>query len=562
MKAIKYLAILAIALFAFAGKSEAQNVQLVGGGSSALFQEIGAGMLSIPGISCIWTQGKTANITATDNRFTPAINEQGNIVVTWGPGSGSCAAPAGSYDVYSYMQLDSVVGDRCFFEVDSSNVQGCTQVLAAAEAGIAGAGLINLVPTADTALPASVQGAINGLHYNYAGTDVRPEDAKFAINRMLTPCNQVMPRQPFNQDSYYTTGLGYQTANPNLGQQVQGFGALGGGTFNVANFNITGTDPVSGNPISAYTTSTVGAQPMIIAVAPNSDSATGIAAANNINGFTLALFYQGVLARATDLVGPTAANPVNVYVREPLSGTYNTFEYSNVNGTQYHATQEYGNCNGSGQVLQNPLAYQSANAKVAASRFRVIGTGNMTKFLNSASNNTLGYFFWSAGNASGLTHVKYLTVDGADPIQSTYSNGTLPGSGGPGDPGLGVVNFAALNAGNYPIWSALRLVSASPAPAGITNLLAGLQVIDPVQHDYVTLANLKVWHSHFYINGIGLGTQEANGATINRLTPGDLCSGGIAEVGGDAGGSTVLKQANADFCADYGVNIGLVNKTQ
>jgi hypothetical protein len=565
MKFVKYLLVLAIAFCAIASVSNAQvtgTLSFLGGGSSALFNELGSASQQIPGISCMWTSGKTANVEAQDARFSPVINEQGNIWVAWGPGTGTCAAPAGSYSVYSYEQLDSVVGDRCYFEVDSSGTPGCVQIFTVT-AGTAGANKIPGITDTTGGIPQGVINTIANKHYFVAGTDVRPEDAKFAVNRMLTPCNQLMPRQPFNQDSYYTSGLGYQTSNPNLGVQVQGFSGTLGGTFNVANFNIVGNDPVdTSSPVPGYVTTTVGAQPIVIAVAPVSDT-TGIAAATDINGFTLTLFYQGVTARATDLFGPTTANPVNVLVREPLSGTYNTFEFSIPNGTQFHATQEFGNCNSSGAVFQNPLDLQSANAQVSAFRERVIGTGNMVSVLQTATTDTMGYFFWSAGNAAGLTNAKYLTVNGIDPLQSSYSNGVFPGSGGTGDPGLGVVNFAHLNAGDYPIWSALRLVSVSPLPAGVSNMITALNVINPTQHDYIAPSNLQVWHSHFYINGIGLGTQESNGTTIS--TAGDLCnpaSGGVAEIGGDAGGTNVLKKVNADFCTDFNVGIGLVNKTQ
>ena len=72
------------------------------------------------------------------------------------------------------------------------------------------------------------------------------------------------------------------------------------------------------------------------------------------------------------------------------------------------------------------------------------------------------------------------------------------------------------------------------------------------QHDYINLANLKVWHSHVTLNVPSTGniTGGANGATLNPATPNDLCNpaaGATAEVGGDAGGSVLLKQANADF---------------
>jgi hypothetical protein len=66
--------------------------------------------------------------------------------------------------------------------------------------------------------------------------------------------------------------------------------------------------------------------------------------------------------------------------------------------------------------------------------------------------------------------------------------------------------------------------------------LAALGTI--TQHDYISPPNLNVWHSHFYIYGIGLGTEESNGSTI--ATPNDLCNpavGAEPEIGGDAGGA-------------------------
>jgi ABC-type phosphate transport system substrate-binding protein len=561
MKLIKYVFLIALVICATGSVSNAQGVRKFhGGGSSAVFNELGSASQAIPGVTCIWTRGGDANILARDARFTPNIDEQGTIFVAWGPGGGTCAAPTGSFDVYAYQSLDSVVGDRCYFEVDASTVPGCIQIFNIA-AGTAGANKIPGITDSVGGIPQGVIDTIKNQHFFVAGTDIRPEDAKFAVMRALLPCNQFLPREPFNQDAVYTNGLGYQTADPNLGTQILGY--TGGGAFNVANFNIVGNDPVTTtSPVPSFTTYTIGAQPILVVVTPR--TGTGLGAATDINGFTLTLFYQGVLARSTDLFGPTTANPVTVYVREPLSGTYNTFEYSIPNSTQYHATQEYSNCSGA-SVQFNPMHMVSALGKVpGAFRNRVIGTGGMKAALQASSTDSMGYLFWSAGNAAGLTNGKYLKVDGIDPIQTSYSNGVIPNSGAPGDPTLSVVNFAGINSGNYPIWSALRLVGP-PSNPGIATMLTALGTIDATQKDYLQLSNLKVWHSHFYINGIGLGFEASNGPTLNPATPNDLCptvSPAIQEIGGDAGGTNVLKIANADFCADYDVPRGLINKTR
>ncbi len=557
MKFMKYLLVLTLAYLATASVSNAQaSVQFLGGGSSALFLELGQAAQSSASTNtpCVWTSKKSASVLARDDRPATPVDEEGNIWITWGPGTGTCAGPSGAYNVYSYMQLDSVVGDRCYFMVDSSG-SGCLQILTVA-AGTAGANLLGSAFGPDTAIPASIISALNGQQFFVAGTDIRPEDAKFAVQRMFTPCGNPILREPYNQTVYQTYGLGYQTTTNGVGTQV--LSAFSSNYFNVLQFNITGSDPISGLSVRPYTVTTVGAQPIVIAVSPAGGS--GIGAATDVDAFTLALFMSGVYGRSTDLQGPTTTNGVTTLVREPLSGTYNTFEYSNANSSQFKTSQDAYNCSGA-SWKSNPLNLASANGAVpGAARKRVIGTSEMVNTLQAATTDTLGYFFWSAANASNLANAKYLTVNGVDPIANNYAvtNGVFPtASAGT----LNQVTFANLNAGDYPIWSALRLVSLNPTPAGVTALVAAAQTLNSTQFDFITLANLKVWHSHFNIYGVNV-FNEANGATINPATPGDLCGtpGAYAEGGGDAGGTNVQKQGNHDFCADYNVKIGLVNK--
>jgi len=68
-----------------------------------------------------------------------------------------------------------------------------------------------------------------------------------------------------------------------------------------------------------------------------------------------------------------------------------------------------------------------------------------------------------------------------------------------------------------PIWSVLRLVSTSPTPAGVTNLVLDFKP-QSRQNDFIPMSNSNVWHSHFYLPAIGAGL-EANGTTINPDTP-------------------------------------------
>jgi hypothetical protein len=258
------------------------------------------------------------------------------------------------------------------------------------------------------------------------------------------------------------------------------------------------------------------------------------------------------------LFGPTVSNPVTTLVREPLSGTYNTFEFSIPNSSQFHGSQDDNNCNGN-VAFSNPMHLQSTNGIALAFRRRVIGTGEMVaqlQNLGTAGTDALGYFFWSTGNGSGLTNAKYVTVNGVDPLRDAYVDGNVPGTNGVL---TSVVTFKWLNLGDYPVWSALRIVSASPVPAGVSTLITAAQTAPATSGDMIPLSNLKVWHSHYYLPAINIGVA-ANGTTVN--TANDLCAAGgaIVESGGDAGGANVPIAANKQFCTDFNNITGLINK--
>src|ERR1700733_3854870 len=113
MKFMKYLfaSALAFAFCATASVSHAQGTAVyTASGSSALFLEIGQAATSLSDTSCYWTQKSASSIAARDDRpGIPATDENGNIWIAWGPGTGSCASPTGSFHVYSQMSLDSVL---------------------------------------------------------------------------------------------------------------------------------------------------------------------------------------------------------------------------------------------------------------------------------------------------------------------------------------------------------------------------------------------------------------------------------------------------------------------
>ena len=552
-------------------KTPGASVQFLGGGSSAMFLELGQAAQSSPvtNTPCVWTHSSRFNdVGARDNRpaaFPPSlpVDEFGDIWVTWSPGSGTCAAPAGNFDIYAYTSLDSVLGVRCYFEVDDdSGNTGCVEIMNVA-VGTAGENkLCNLsgacVFGPDTPIPQAIINSLNQKHWFAAGTDILPQDAKFSLLRMFTPCGSPIYRQPFDQGLRETYGLGYRGTIPGIGLPV--LSHFSNDSFHTLDFNYEGHDPIkTGLPVPGYTITTLGAKPIIVAVTPA--GGTGIGAATDIPGFTLALFTGGVLGRTTDLLGPTDGLPVTTLISEPFSGPYNVMEYSIPNTSQFHISQDVDNCDGKGGVYSNAMGLQSANGQILSFRVRALGTNEMITQLQAgtSTDQRLGYFYWSAANASTFTasNGKYLTVNGVDPLQDTYTDGVLPGvdSAHP----LSNVTFKWLNMGDYPIWSVLRIVSKSPTPVGVSNLISAARGLNVTQHNFISTPNLQVWHSHYYLPATG-DSVSALGNTID--TPGDLCPipGALPEIGGDLGGANTLKQANRDFCTDFGNINGLLNK--
>jgi hypothetical protein len=612
MKLMKYVIALAITFCVTASVSQAAptgTIQFLGSGSSALFIELGQGAATLADTidnttaghpHCYWSlNDATGNVAARDDRpFIPGgvahTDEIGKIWIAWGGGplgsGGTCAQPVAPYNVYSLMSLDSVIGDRCFFMVNAGGLPGCLQVLTVAGSvggvgGTAGGNLLGL--GGETIIPQDVVDTLHLQRMREATTDIRPEDAKFASARMFAPCGSPFVRNPYIQTSYQTYGLGYQAgggAHAGIGVDILSF-TNPPSSFHVYDFSIgTGgaADPLSGvalpGPRASYAVSVVGAQPIIVVVSPNDGVAGRLATANDIMFSTLSEYMIGNYGRTSDLTGDTVnEHPVTTLIREPLSGTYNVFEYSVPNSNEFKTSQDINNCTAvGGTVNQNPLHANSANGFVAgAFRERALGTGQVVGALKAATTDTIGYFFWSAGNGKGFTQLgnpgsgKYLTVNGVDPLLDSYgmslgvvyNPGEIPQAGNVAPhPPLTAITFKNVNLGDYAAWSALRIVSEGPgAPAGVAALITAAQGVSATAPDFIPLATLKVWKSHYNMFGIGV-TNNNNGQTVSVAN--DLCPGSAGEGGGDAGAMTISIHGNSDFCTDFATPIGINDKNQ
>jgi hypothetical protein len=413
----------------------------------------------------------------------------------------------------------------------------------------------------DTALTSTVYAALNGAKLTAANTDIRPEDALFATNRSLV-----------------TLGYGITAASNKIGYGIEsGMKGTNSMVHPVA-FGLSGVDPISGNTITPFVTVPVGAAPIVFLANNAAGSAT--ASATNITLANAGLLFSGKGNCASSLLdGATSGAVLSPILREPLSGTMNTVQYS-VFDPAYD--QEYGINNGhiapaNGNI--NPLQLPCGTS----ARYRAIGTGEEVKavqgvYTNLAGNaitNQVGYAFFSNESVGNNAAYKYITVTNAkgvkvDPINATYTTGALPTCATTGGyyscPVIGGASFPHLRDGSYPAWSVYRMVTDSANLANAQALAATAQaVVNSTTPDFVpfnpqcsptkTLSGttevndpgLAVYREHYAPSGVtttpndGPRNSTNVGCTIisgslPHLTLGGQDTGSNTEAGGDVGG--------------------------
>jgi ABC-type phosphate transport system substrate-binding protein len=548
MKLAKYIFVVAPLVVSLAAQLNAQVLAANVAGSSALWLEAGQAVWNVN--HCTWTSTTSGVTFATDMR--QFLNDNGNLWVGWTTGTGgTCAAPAADAQVYAYISLDSSIGVRCLFAQPS-----CT-LNSTAAAGTAG---VNKLGTAfpDTPLPANVLSAFNGQLVTVAATDILPADAKFATYITLAQCGPLVGTQ--------FVGLGYGDGVE--GPPIQSF--YSARAFNPLDFNVFGTDPFTSTAIPAYTVTPVGAVPVVVAVNTVNASGFGSASLTNVTRATLGLVFSGTFVRTADLLPQAFAglsasySGITALSLEPLSGTYTTFDHSVPDGKELHRTQDIGNCvNGAQGAITNPMnltrTISQGGSSTTGTHKRVIGTDEMVSEI-SAVTDSIGYAFWSAGNFATPTNMKYLTVDGVDPIQDTYTGGTLPTGAA-----LANVTLSHVKDGTYPIWSELRFVSTSSAGLTAAQNLATFATnqvsfgTGTTQPDFIPDAQLNVFHAHFA--PVFINFNATNTASDGPRVCG---TGSNPEDGGDVGGLVLSLQAGADFCVlkdNYGLagGVGITN---
>jgi hypothetical protein len=507
------LAVAAGMMLASTAFGVSDNIEFNGAGSSAAFNAFAlAARLSHGGTppsgvcgNHNWTLKSGGE--GVDSRSTLIAPVTGNIWIVWSD------PVAGVRTVCSYLNIDSIVGNRLFFARGKLSLPGIAT-------STAGQNIVPLLP-ADETLPADVILALNGHAFNAAPSDIRPEDALFATNRALA--------------SLASGGLGYGPGP--VGATIE-TSTGSGRSAQVVDYAISGSDPITGTGVPAYTSVNVGAQVQVVLVNSTNTASGHLGNSGqfkNVDRFVLAKVLDGTLGLTRDLT--TAAGlpavALKVLEREPLSGTWNTMEFCIPRSVEIGSSQE------KGVAAMNPMDKAGPNGSF---RQRVIGTGEMVATVG-ATTDSLGYAFFSFGNvAPVVTTARYLTVDGVDPIRALYTTGVLPTCTAPCP---GALSFPNVLNGSYPIWNVLRVVSTSPTPTGILNLVTAAQTEVLQIPDFVPIKKLAVFRSHYLQSGV----SPKNGH-LPRST----------EAGGDMGGAVFTVQADNDFVHNTGME--LVNYKQ
>jgi hypothetical protein len=577
----------------------APTVKVMIAGSSAQWQTLALAAYN-NGTSLISGGGQTfhytssSNFSLIDSRGTGAT-DTGQIWIVWD------SASAGA-NVWAFISVDSVVGDRCYFAVPKCVVTYPSGTLPTPANAIT----VWTDGSSDTAPTAAVS-ALFGDHdvtLSVAATDIRPEDANFAECRVNSPLGAGTAG---GSNSDGLDGLGYsqaaatQTSGACFTYTTDAQGTINGighpilsgypastKQANVMAFALSGKDPITGSAVGAYTVYPLGAVPVVFLTNRQNNL-------KNLVSVTEQQLQQVFSGTNCDggAFGSAFAGPINIFQREPLSGTFNTTEatvmrYPTVYPNPVNGISQETNVNapGNGYKLNG---YASACASGSGQRYRAIGTGEMVKSVfnsNSASvfagnaRDGIGYAFFSYGNVntsgtvlSDSTSYGYLKLNGIDPIWTSYGVGNTIDPGEPAIAGElpsqldlptavcansfpcpenqiwgGGASFPNLRNGTYRAWSLLRLIATGTAGTNISALISAAEkqaVVTtpdfvPVSKEAVTAAENPLGYA-ITDNGLLLlrsHYQQVDGAgvAIGALPVNEPTA---SEKGGDMGGMII-----------------------
>lgn len=426
-----------------------------------------------------------------DSRSTSIPYEPGNLWVVWS-----------SNGIWAYLSVDSTVGVRAFQATPRATL-GFSSSSAAPTAQSAYNSYFD--GNADTALTSTVFSALYGIQLTAANTDIRPEDALFATNRTLNTLK-------------YATSAGSL-----IGNAIESAFGTSPAVAHPVSFALSGgTDPFSSETVPTILTLPIGAAPVIFLASASTSSSNVTASATNITTAHAGELFSGTNCDSS-LLGLTSGTALNPILREPLSGTMNTVQYS-----VFWPSYDQENSINAGYATPsatsggvNPLNLPCTSGN--GYRYRAVGTGDEVKAVQGAQTvstglhgassvvaNAVGYAFFSyeSTTPSSTYPYHYLSLDGVDPLYSSYStSGALPScaknSSGVYDcPVAGGSSFPNLRNGTYSAWSVYRLITDSTNLANAQTLVEEADaLVDNYVPDFVPIIPVCA-------SGITEGTDE------------------------------------------------------
>ncbi|HKF04051.1 MAG TPA: hypothetical protein VKB49_17150 [Candidatus Sulfotelmatobacter sp.] len=601
-----------IAIGAMVPLAEAQvaTAKAIIAGSSAIWQSAALGAYNSSGVTAKCIAGFTSpcfhytakNFQVNDTRPTfkggTTAVDKNSIWIVWDSHTTTAGA---SPNFIAYIKVDSVVGDRCYYGQPRCNV---TVV-----GGFPAPGnLITVWPdgSTDSTPPANIQSkftATTGPLVSAAATDVRAEDGAFAMCRANSKLPTASPGNATQK------GLGYNSNNAagtcpttnDLAHLTAGdITDVLGSTAHILDFNVSGTDPFSGHAIVAGTTVPAGAAPVIPIAHVGVNGAL-----NNVTDVSdaqlQALFANsGTGCKGTTLGG--GAGSIDVYIREPLSGTYNTIEYNafvypDFSGTSQEAFLD--------PTLPNNNPLNHTCPAGGGKRIRGIGTGNVIDngTVKDTTFDSIAYTFAGWGNwkqASDLgtctagSGCRYLTLNGVDGIFHQYVSSPGGTALDPGQPNTtvgqvpasdnlpaacggnfpcredqiwkGGLSYPNLRSGQYRAWSILRLISDGAALASVKSMVIASQAYSAVNTpDFVPIVAVVANASTGFKGDPGLQLLRSHYQQVDNagtlIGPAPVNDSTTGDKGGDVGGCIehFLPGITANQIAESDSTTGLIH---
>jgi hypothetical protein len=467
----------------------------------------------------------SSNFNLVDSRGA-TTTDTGQIWIVWD------SASAGA-NVWAYISVDAVTGDRCYFAVPKCTVTYPSSSLPTP------ANAITVWPdsSSDTQPPSAVAAlfANASQSVNAAATDLRPEDAVFATCRANSPLGA---GSAGGSASDGLDGLGYsqaaatQTSGACFTYTTASQGAINGighpilsgypkstKSTNVLSFAISGKDPITGSTVAAYTVYAFGAAPIIFITNRQNNLKNLV----NVSDQQLQQVFSGTNCDGSAF-GSAFAGPINIFERDPLSGAYNTTEstvlrYPTVYPNPVQGLSQETNVNAPANNYELN-GYASACASGTGQRWRTIGSSEQVKAVYNSNSSSvfstsardgIGYIYFSYGNVntSGSTlsdsaNYGYLKLNGVDPIWASYGIGKAIDPGQPTGAGQlpsqadlpsaavptgcassfpcpenliwgSGASFPNLRNGTYRAWSVLRLIATGSAGTNVSALVTAAE---------------------------------------------------------------------------------------